>query len=199
MVLDCKPLRQHMRARPRHICRAAIPPPPRPRPPKPTPSRTAGSSEEAGPAQAWHGRQLRLRLQARARRYLSDPMNSGSGLRRTNGGNVIGGGGGAFHESCRKSAAQMAADQRKALFRSYFRPVALDRGASSLASGGCAYRRRRSASFRVLTAWIAVSLLVAALATGLVVSWERQPQRASPRSPSPGWRASSSAISNVSS
>jgi hypothetical protein len=38
MLLDCKPLRQHMRARPGHICRAAIPPPPAPRPMRPTPS-----------------------------------------------------------------------------------------------------------------------------------------------------------------
>ncbi|HEV7983650.1 MAG TPA: hypothetical protein VGP86_12200 [Xanthobacteraceae bacterium] len=49
-----------------------------------------------------------------------------------------------------------------------FPPVALDRGASSWHQALCLQAAK--ASFRVLTAWIAVSLLVAALATGLVVS-----------------------------
>jgi hypothetical protein len=46
--------------------------------------------------------------------------------------------------------------------------VALDRGAFSWHQALCLQAAK--ASFRVLTAWIAVSLLVAALATGLVVS-----------------------------
>ena len=46
--------------------------------------------------------------------------------------------------------------------------LALDRGAFSWHQALCLQAAK--ASFRVLTAWIAVSLLVAALATGLVVS-----------------------------
>jgi hypothetical protein len=46
--------------------------------------------------------------------------------------------------------------------------LALDRGAFSWHQALCLQAAK--ASFRVLTAWIAVSLLVAELATGLVVS-----------------------------
>ena len=49
-----------------------------------------------------------------------------------------------------------------------FPTLALDRGAFSWHQALCLQAAK--ASFRVLTAWIAVSLLVAALATGLVVS-----------------------------